>query len=180
MASSSATRNESDFASALEQGFRSAGWKGALTKGIEARQAQRKAGSASAYKIATSMRTWEIMIRLSGGSTLLIRSAIRLLTGLKTDFFFDPSVPTDGLLNSCGKWGCRSSEADQSFPYPLEKPRPRYPHPEGSDGRTRETEAADGKSEHELFLIATFFLVNCCKRRRHGQSGQCIMRERPD
>src|SRR6202035_1454015 len=32
-------RNESDFASAMEQGFRSAGWKGALAKGIEARQA---------------------------------------------------------------------------------------------------------------------------------------------
>ena len=44
--------NESDFASALEQGFRSAGWKGALTKGIETRQAQRKAGYYSAYRIA--------------------------------------------------------------------------------------------------------------------------------
>ena len=48
----SGDRNESDFASALEQGFRSAGWKGALTKGIEARQAQRKTGYSSAYKIA--------------------------------------------------------------------------------------------------------------------------------
>jgi hypothetical protein len=27
-------RNDSEFASALEQGFHSAGWKGALTKGI--------------------------------------------------------------------------------------------------------------------------------------------------
>jgi len=35
----SGDRNESDFASALEQGFGSAGWKGALTKGVEARQA---------------------------------------------------------------------------------------------------------------------------------------------
>jgi TolB-like protein/predicted Ser/Thr protein kinase len=37
-------RNESEFASALEEGFRSAGWKGALAKGIEVRQEQRKAG----------------------------------------------------------------------------------------------------------------------------------------
>ena len=48
----SGDRNESDFASALEQGFRSAGWKGALTKGIETRQAQRKTGYSSAYAIA--------------------------------------------------------------------------------------------------------------------------------
>jgi len=48
----SADRNQSDFASALQQGFRSAGWKGALTKGIEVRQAQRKAGYSSAYHIA--------------------------------------------------------------------------------------------------------------------------------
>jgi hypothetical protein len=37
-------RYDSEFASALEQGFRSGGWKGALTKGIETRQAQRKTG----------------------------------------------------------------------------------------------------------------------------------------
>jgi eukaryotic-like serine/threonine-protein kinase len=48
----SGNRNESEFASAIEQGFRSAGWKGALTKGIEARQAQRKAEYSSAYEIA--------------------------------------------------------------------------------------------------------------------------------
>ena len=48
----SGDRNDSEFASALDQGFRAAGWKGALTKGIEARQAQRKTGYSSAYAIA--------------------------------------------------------------------------------------------------------------------------------
>ena len=43
---------DSEFASALEQGFRSGGWKGALAKGIEARQTQRKTGYSSAYGIA--------------------------------------------------------------------------------------------------------------------------------
>jgi eukaryotic-like serine/threonine-protein kinase len=41
-----------EFASALEQGFRDGGWKGALTKGIEVRQAQRKASYSSAFDIA--------------------------------------------------------------------------------------------------------------------------------
>ena len=48
----SGDRNESDFASAVEQGFRSEGWKGALTRGIETLQAQRKTGYSSGYRIA--------------------------------------------------------------------------------------------------------------------------------
>src|SRR2546427_4800557 len=48
----SGDRNESNFASAVEKGFHSAGWKGALRKAIEARQAQRKTGYSSAYGIA--------------------------------------------------------------------------------------------------------------------------------
>jgi serine/threonine protein kinase/Flp pilus assembly protein TadD len=43
---------DAEFASALEQGFHSGGWKGALSKGIEVRQAQRKASYWSAYDIA--------------------------------------------------------------------------------------------------------------------------------
>jgi len=46
-------KNLSEFASALEQGFRSNGWKGALNKAIEVRKAQRKAGYASSYEIAS-------------------------------------------------------------------------------------------------------------------------------
>jgi len=41
-----------EFASAFEQGFNAGGWKGALTKGIEVRLAQRKASYWSAYDIA--------------------------------------------------------------------------------------------------------------------------------
>jgi eukaryotic-like serine/threonine-protein kinase len=48
----SGDRNESEFASAMEQGFRSGGWKGALSKGIEIREGQRKTGYSSAYNIA--------------------------------------------------------------------------------------------------------------------------------
>ena len=71
-------KKQSEFASALEQGFRLAGWKGALTKGIEIRQAQRKTGYSSAYIIAQLYRiaTWETKIKLSNGSIRLIRSAI--------------------------------------------------------------------------------------------------------
>ena len=45
-------RNDSEFASAVE-GFHSAGWKGALTKGIETREAQRKTEYYSAYLIGS-------------------------------------------------------------------------------------------------------------------------------
>jgi hypothetical protein len=46
-------RNDSEFASALEQGFHSAGWKGALTEGIEIRRAQRRTEYHSAYLFAS-------------------------------------------------------------------------------------------------------------------------------
>jgi hypothetical protein len=49
----SGDRNDSEFASAVEQGFHSAGWKGALTKGIEIREAQPKTEYYSAYLIAS-------------------------------------------------------------------------------------------------------------------------------
>jgi adenylate cyclase len=48
----SGNRGESEFAAAMEQGYRSAGWKGALTQAIEIRQAQRKTGYFSALEIA--------------------------------------------------------------------------------------------------------------------------------
>ena len=51
----SGDRNDSEFASAMEQGFRSAGWRGAETKARELALAQRKAGYGSgAYDIASS------------------------------------------------------------------------------------------------------------------------------
>lgn len=45
-------RKESDFATAMEQGYRSAGWKAALRNALEIRLAQRQAGSSSPYEIA--------------------------------------------------------------------------------------------------------------------------------
>ena len=45
--------NESKYASAMEQGFRSAGWRGAETKAIEMAPAQRKAGYGFASDIAS-------------------------------------------------------------------------------------------------------------------------------
>ncbi len=86
--------NESDFASALEQGFRSAGWKGALTRGIETRQAQRKASYYSAYRIAELCA--DLGDKDQAFRWLNTASQVRDLglTGLKTDFIFD-SIRSD-------------------------------------------------------------------------------------
>jgi len=45
--------NSSDFASAMGKGYRSAGWRGALSKALETRLAQRNRGYVSPYEIAT-------------------------------------------------------------------------------------------------------------------------------
>jgi eukaryotic-like serine/threonine-protein kinase len=86
--------NESDFASAMEQGFRSAGWKGALAKAIEVRQTQRETGYSSAYEIAT-------LYADSGDKDQALRwldtayqERDRLLPGLKADFLLD-SIRSD-------------------------------------------------------------------------------------
>jgi tetratricopeptide (TPR) repeat protein len=48
----SGDRDDAEFAAAMERGYRSAGWKGALTKGIEFQQARRQTGYSSALSIA--------------------------------------------------------------------------------------------------------------------------------
>jgi TolB-like protein/predicted Ser/Thr protein kinase len=82
--------NESGFTSALEQGFRSAGWKGALRKGIEARKGQRKTGYSSAYQIAS------MYAELGEGDEAFrwfdtaYQERDFFMLGLKTDFSLDP------------------------------------------------------------------------------------------
>jgi hypothetical protein len=82
--------NESEFASATEQGFRSAGWKGALTKGIESRQTQRKAGYYSAYMIATLYADLGDKDQAFRWLNTAYQEHDRLLVGLKSDFPLDP------------------------------------------------------------------------------------------
>jgi TolB-like protein len=86
----SGDRKESDFAFALEQGFRSAGWKGALTKGIEAREAQRKSGYYSAYGIAQLYAELGDKGQAFRWLSTAYQERDYFLLGLKTDFSFDP------------------------------------------------------------------------------------------
>ena len=86
----SGDRNESEFASALEQGFRSAGWKDALTKGIETRQSQRKTGYSSAYSIAALYADSGDKDHAFQWLNTAYQERDFFLFGLKTDFLLDP------------------------------------------------------------------------------------------
>ena len=86
----SGSRDESEFASAMEQGFRSAGWKGALTKGVEIRQAQRKTGYSSAYNIASLYADLGDKDQAFRWLNTAYQERDWLLLGLKTDFSLDP------------------------------------------------------------------------------------------
>jgi len=81
---------ESDFASALKQGFSSAGWKGALKKGIEVRQAQRKTGYSSAYAIAQLYADLGDKDQAFRWLNTACQERDSSLEGLKTDFLLDP------------------------------------------------------------------------------------------
>jgi tetratricopeptide (TPR) repeat protein len=86
----SGDRKESEFASAMEQGLRSAGWKGALVKGLEVRLAQRKTGYLPAYPIA------ELYAQLGDKDQAFqwLNTACQerdfLVEGMRTDFILDP------------------------------------------------------------------------------------------
>ncbi|HYN14885.1 MAG TPA: hypothetical protein VES66_03740, partial [Terriglobales bacterium] len=86
----SGDRNESDFASAMGQGFRSAGWNGALSKAIEVRKAQREAGYSSAYDIATLYADQGDRDQAFKWLNTAYQERDAGLLGLKTDFLLDP------------------------------------------------------------------------------------------
>jgi tetratricopeptide (TPR) repeat protein len=86
----SGDRNESDFASAMAQGFRSAGWKGALTKGIATRLAQRKIGYSSAYEIAQFYAGLGDKDQAFRWLNIAYQERDRSLLELKADFRLDP------------------------------------------------------------------------------------------
>ena len=70
--------------------IRSAGWKGALTKGIESREAQRKTGYYSAYGIAQLYADLGDKEQAFRWLNTAYQERDLLLEGLKTDFLLDP------------------------------------------------------------------------------------------
>ena len=86
----SGDRNKTDFASTVEQGFRSGGWRVALGKGIETQKAQRTKGYMPAYLIAglyADLGDKDEAIRWL--NTAYEERGLGLI-GLKTDFVLDP------------------------------------------------------------------------------------------
>src|SRR5579871_48121 len=81
---------EAAFAAALDQGFQSSGWKGALAKGIEIRQQQRKNGYSSAFGIAALYSDLGDKDRAFEWLDTAYQERDWLLTALKTDFLLDP------------------------------------------------------------------------------------------
>ena len=83
-------RSESEFASAMEQGFRSAGWKGALVKGVEIRQAQRRTGYIPAYWIAELYADLGDKDQAFRWLNTAYQERDSWLVGLRTNFLLDP------------------------------------------------------------------------------------------
>jgi adenylate cyclase len=85
----SGDRNDSEYATALEEGFRSAGWKGALRKGIEVLLEQRRGGDSSAYTIAASFAELGNTDQAFHWLNTAFQEHEQDLLGLKTDSSFD-------------------------------------------------------------------------------------------
>jgi hypothetical protein len=82
-------RNDSELVSALEQGFHSAGWNGALTKDIEIREAQRKTEYYSAYLFASLYADLGEKDQAFQWLNTAYCERDRLMLGLKADFPLD-------------------------------------------------------------------------------------------
>jgi hypothetical protein len=74
----------------MEQGFRSAGWKGALSKGIETRKSQRKTGYSSAYDIAIMYADLGDKDQAFRWLNTAYQEREEGMLRLKTDFALDP------------------------------------------------------------------------------------------
>jgi len=86
----SGDRNESEFASVMERELRAAGWKRALTKGIEIRLAQRKASYFPASHIAALYAELGDKDQAFRWLSTAYQERDYWLEDLKTDFSFDP------------------------------------------------------------------------------------------
>ena len=86
----SGDRDEADYVSAMERGFRSGGWRGALARGIEVLKEQRKSGNSSAYWIASSYAELGDKERAFGWLNTAFQEHDEYLLGLKTDPSLDP------------------------------------------------------------------------------------------
>jgi len=98
-------KNDSDFAAALERGFRSSGWKGALAKAIEVRKAQRKIGYSSAYDIATLYANLGDKDHAFEWLNTAYQEHDAFLIALKTDFLLDPLRSDPRLVGLIHKVG---------------------------------------------------------------------------
>jgi eukaryotic-like serine/threonine-protein kinase len=79
-----------EFASALEQGFHSGGWKSALTKAVEVRQAQRKTGFMAAYNVAILYAALGEKDETFRWLNTAYEERDFQMEWLRTDFLFDP------------------------------------------------------------------------------------------
>jgi tetratricopeptide (TPR) repeat protein len=101
-------QSDSDYAAALEKGFRSEGWKGALSKSIETLKDQRKTGNSVTYIIAEAYAELGDKEQAFQWLNTVFQEHDEGLMGLRTDFTLD-SLPSDPRLTSwSGRWGCRN------------------------------------------------------------------------
>lgn len=94
----SGDRNSVDFASAMRQGYHSAGWRGALRKALETRLAQRKSGYVSPYEIAALYASLGDKQDAFKWLNVAYQERDIGLMRLKTDFLLD-SLRSDSQLS---------------------------------------------------------------------------------
>ncbi len=141
---------DSEFGAAMEQGYRSAGWRGALAKAIEFRQAQRKTGYSSAVSIARFYADLGDKEQALHWLDVAYQEHDWLLIGLNTYFQFDPLRSDPRFSELVSKVVCCSRDSFLKVRLPLK-----------------------GAAESDEYLILTRkALISHCRQFRDGKESR--------
>jgi CubicO group peptidase (beta-lactamase class C family)/tetratricopeptide (TPR) repeat protein len=160
----SGERNDSDYAATLEQGFRSGGWTGALSKSIETLKAQHKAGYPTSYNVAEAYADLGDKDQAFQWLNAAFQEHDQGLMGLKTDFTLDSLRSDPRFAELVGKVGLLPPPLADETPWPTKGWATAGPASVGIDEQVLfglDKDMASGKYSQ---MIDSFAVFRCGRR----------------
>ncbi|HXM60254.1 MAG TPA: serine hydrolase [Terriglobales bacterium] len=157
-------RSDSDYAAALEQGFRSGGWKGALSQSIETLKAQRNAGYSVTYEIAAAYAELGDKEEAFQWLNTAFQEHDEDLMSLKTDYALDSIRSDPRFAELVRKVGLPPTPAPDETPWPTNGWATASPASVGLDEQVLlklEKDMASGKYSQ---LMDSFAVFRCGKK----------------
>ena len=164
----SGDRDWSEYASAMEEAFRSTGWKGALAKGIEILERQRKTQPSSSYGTAFPIAALYAQLDDKDQAFQWLNIALQEhdedLMALRTDFTLDPIRSDPRFAELVKKVGLSSTPPADEIPWPTKGWATASPASVGLDEQVLlklDKDMASGKYSQ---MVDSFAVFRCGKK----------------